>query len=273
MKRRIVFLLGLLLSVFHAVAQPALVKIFTEANHPNGYDIFASNAEWYPVSVRIEWKNTNLLLSENGKTEFLIPPKQEHYKLGDLLPEQTGKTYKLSYRFFTAMGDVHAKHDANAEYDLPYGKGAGFVLYQGYNGSFSHQGEYALDFTMPEGTPLYAVRGGTVVQSVQSNTRQCADPSCKQFNNFITILHSDGTFANYAHLKPAGAAVNIGDSVRTGQLIAYSGNTGYTSGPHFHLEIFTGSYESWRSLPTKFRVKDGSESQQLREGQTYPRSY
>jgi murein DD-endopeptidase MepM/ murein hydrolase activator NlpD len=60
--------------------------------------------------------------------------------------------------------------------------------------------------------------------------------------NFIRVLHSDGTMALYAHLQENGVLVKPGQSVSLGQHIAYSGNTGFTSGPHLHfaLQMNTG---------------------------------
>ena len=53
--------------------------------------------------------------------------------------------------------------------------------------------------------------------------------------NNIRIVHSDGTMAVYAHLELESAHVQVGDRVRAGQLLALSGDTGYTSGPHLHF--------------------------------------
>ena len=58
-------------------------------------------------------------------------------------------------------------------YQLPYAPGNRFKVTQGYNGSFSHKGsnQYAIDWQMPEGTPVYAARGGVVVRTKDdSNT-------------------------------------------------------------------------------------------------------
>ncbi len=59
--------------------------------------------------------------------------------------------------------------------------------------------------------------------------------------NYVCIYHADGTVANYAHLNTKGVVVKEGDFVNQGQLIAYSGNTGYADGPHLHFELLNTS--------------------------------
>lgn len=172
------------------------------------------------------------------------------------------------------MGDVTIKNfDKAYPYDLPFQKGQGYKLFHGYNGSFSHQGENALDFTMPEGTDIVAAREGVVVQVVQHNTESCAREECKKFNNYITVMHSDGTFAQYAHIKYNGAKFSVGDSVKKGDVIASSGNVGYSSGPHLHFVCFKGAFSNFETLETKFRIDTGERSSGLKEGTVYFRNY
>ena len=51
-------------------------------------------------------------------------------------------------------------------------------------------------------------------------------------------MHPDGTFATYAHIKYNRAKCKVGDTVKRGDVIALSGNTGWTSGPIFILFVF-----------------------------------
>ncbi|WP_309997394.1 M23 family metallopeptidase [Chryseobacterium sp. 2987] len=50
--------------------------------------------------------------------------------------------------------------------------------------------------------------------------------------------NSDGTFAQYYHLKENGVKVNLGDQVKKGDVIALSGNTGWCNGPHLHFVCY-----------------------------------
>lgn len=83
------------------------------------------------------------------------------------------------------------------------------------------------DFRGNVGTPVYATADG-VVELVRAN-------KTVGFGNLITVAHNYGFKTLYAHLDRM--TVNQGDFVQKGQLIAYSGNTGYSSGPHLHYEV------------------------------------
>jgi murein DD-endopeptidase MepM/ murein hydrolase activator NlpD len=70
------------------------------------------------------------------------------------------------------------------------------------------------------------------------------------------IYHEDGTFAEYVHLKKDGAQVSVGDMVSAGDFIAYSGNTGWSSGPHLHFMVFQFTKEGTRkSFKTLFSTE------------------
>ena len=142
-------------------------------------------------------------------------------------------------------GDPHAIPDEVA-YSLPIDENSRWELGQEFNGEYSHhdeQNRYAVDFIVPIGTPVLAARAGVVMETIANydtggqNAKIYADRA-----NFIRILHDDGSMALYAHLKESGILVSIGQRVGLGEPIGYSGNTGFSSGPHLHfaLQINTG---------------------------------
>jgi murein DD-endopeptidase MepM/ murein hydrolase activator NlpD len=100
--------------------------------------------------------------------------------------------------------------------------------------------DYAIDFLVPIGTPIYAAESGKVVW-VKNDSKVGGRDKKKYWNlgNRIVIKHRNGEYTAYEHLKYKGALVKIGHKVRKGQLIGYSGNTGWsTIGPHLHFEVF-----------------------------------
>jgi len=86
-------------------------------------------------------------------------------------------------------------------------------------------------------------------------------------------MHDDGTFADYAHIKHNGTKLNVGDRFKKGDIIAYSGNVGWSSGPHLHFVCFLAGFEKWNTFETKFRVGKGENAVFLKEKEDYLREY
>ena len=170
-------------------------------------------------------------------------------------------------------GSVFAVHDDNYLYVLPFAKGSTVRVSQGYNGGLSHRGlsAYAIDFPLPIGTPIYAAREGDIVGIDVSNNLGGASTEYRPYMNYINIRHSDGTLGNYYHLKQAGSVVKIGEKVKKGQLIGYSGNTGYTTAPHLHFSVSKVDPISMRrpmNIPIKLQTSEGIVTNP-REGDRY----
>lgn len=94
--------------------------------------------------------------------------------------------------------------------------------------STNHQG---VDLAGPEGTPIYASRGGTVTIAKYSSSA----------GYYVTINHGDGFSTVYMHMTHY--VVSKGDKVSGGQLIGYMGSTGISTGPHLHWGVlYNGNY-------------------------------
>jgi murein DD-endopeptidase MepM/ murein hydrolase activator NlpD len=61
-------------------------------------------------------------------------------------------------------------------------------------------------------------------------------PGCYSFGKWVMVKHPNGLSTLYAHLSLQ--TVSVGQKVGTGELIGYSGNTGYTTGPHLHFGVY-----------------------------------
>ncbi len=133
---------------------------------------------------------------------------------------------------------------------LPFEIGRSFEVLQGPGGSFSHQGEQwnAIDFKMPEGTPVRAMRAGVVLLVEDQHTQGGPSDKFLMDANRILIEHDDGTFGEYAHLAPTSSLVTRGMRVRTGDQLAKSGSTGFSTEPHLHVMI----YVTQGSIPIVF---------------------
>ncbi|HEX2534747.1 MAG TPA: M23 family metallopeptidase [Chitinophagaceae bacterium] len=127
--------------------------------------------------------------------------------------------------------------DSSFIYTLPYPKGHSVLLAQAYLSNLSHKSEFAPDFKMKEGSPVCAARAGVVTAARSDSQKGGLQPELLSEGKYLIILHDDGSQAHYRHLKPGGTTVQAGDSVQAGQVIGYSGNTGYSAFPHLHLEV------------------------------------
>ncbi|MFF8291235.1 M23 family metallopeptidase [Streptomyces sp. NPDC016309] len=113
--------------------------------------------------------------------------------------------------------------------------------------SHKHSGQ---DFAVPVGTAVHAAHSGTVVKA---GPRGGGDGSA--YGNAIVVKHANGTYSQYAHLSKIN--VHLGQTVKTGQTIARSGNTGNSSGPHLHFEIRTTPNYGSALNPAKFLRSEG----------------
>lgn len=149
------------------------------------------------------------------------------------------------------------KDDTSYVYALPYDTGKAFRVIQGYFSRFTHKERAALDFNMKKGTRILAGREGVVIRVKEDGTRGGLKKKYRPHGNNIVIEHPDGSRAGYWHLQHNGAVVNVGDTVKKGQLIAYSGKTGYALVPHLHFLVWRSSGGQWQQLPTRFQTHKG----------------
>ncbi len=103
------------------------------------------------------------------------------------------------------------------------------------SGAYNGKGHNGVDFGIPQGTKVVAAQNGTVVEAGNTD----AVPGCLSYGRWILIRHPNGLSTLYAHLS--AVSVNTGDTVAKGQLIGYSGNTGYSTGPHLHFSVFASA--------------------------------
>ena len=120
-----------------------------------------------------------------------------------------------------ALAAAEAKRKAERAWVSPIA-GAAFTSGYGMRWGRMHNGN---DFGCPVGTPVVAMSKGTVTFVGQESG----------YGNKVEIEYWDGTVSYYAHLDSFN--VSVGQQVESGDLVARSGNTGHSTGPHLHLEI------------------------------------
>jgi murein DD-endopeptidase MepM/ murein hydrolase activator NlpD len=133
------------------------------------------------------------------------------------------------------------------------------VVGQGMDTDKTHKGnhKYAVDWNMDEGTSITAARSGYAIEMTDKFTTNGNSPQFLNKANYVKLLHNDGTSSLYAHLKPSGVAVKKDQFVKKGQLIGYSGNTGYSTGPHLHFHVSKPVFENGsiieKTIPFKLK--------------------
>ncbi|HEY9720578.1 MAG TPA: M23 family metallopeptidase, partial [Oscillatoriaceae cyanobacterium] len=160
-----------------------------------------------------------------------------------------------------AVGDMRVTSD-DYLYGLPWRVGDTYVCGNAWNGFGGHTGDdaYAADFVMPVGTPVRAARGGVVFETKSDSDRGGADPSFVNDANYVYIWQDSGDFAVYAHFEKDGVVVKVGQRVQRGDLIGYSGQTGWATGPHLHFDVKTAKDETGQvTLPVKFQTSPTDE--------------
>jgi murein DD-endopeptidase MepM/ murein hydrolase activator NlpD len=111
---------------------------------------------------------------------------------------------------------------------------------------------------MKRGTKILAARDGVVVRVKEDGNKGGLNKKYRPYGNNIVIQHADGSRAGYWHLRHNGALVNVGDSVKQGQVIALSGKTGYAALPHLHFLVWIfNAHGDWQQVPTRFQTSKG----------------
>ncbi len=148
--------------------------------------------------------------------------------------------------------------DTSFVYTLPFEAGKSFRVIQGYFSRYTHKERAALDFNLKKGTKIFAARGGVVVRAKEDGRKGGLNRKYRSEGNNIVIQHEDGSRAGYWHLQYNGAVVNVGDTVKQGQLIGYSGKTGYALVPHLHFLVWTyDKNNKWKQIATRFQTTKG----------------
>lgn len=147
-------------------------------------------------------------------------------------PAAAATTSPTSPTSSTSSGSSASSADSSTSAPAPVGSKAwvkpinSYVLTSGYGWRWGRI-HAAQDFAVGVGTPVKSMSSGVVVASGWLGT----------YGNRVEIKYWDGTVSLYAH--NSSLKVKVGDKVAPGQVVALSGNTGNSTGPHLHVEIRT----------------------------------
>jgi murein DD-endopeptidase MepM/ murein hydrolase activator NlpD len=230
---------GRAVKVIPVQAEPgAMVRLRVE-NIDGQYLAWADNALSGPIEVMLHFTRAVNVQGDPPLPARATVPARGSVLVARLQTVNPGQGGEFELRLDGIPGDPSAR-PLDVAYRVPLVQPRNRID-QGFGGTFSHsdpQNRYAIDFACDEGTPVVAARGGVVMQ-VESDFEKAGLDREKYGGraNFVRVLHDDGTMGLYAHLKPEGVLVRVGQRVRQGQRIGLSGNTGFTTGPHLHFAV------------------------------------
>ncbi len=231
----------------------------TFVNTPSGRGLQAVNREPVPATIVLTFRSSeDLRPGADLPIERVVPPESSAI-LVHLRTIVQSEAIRPRVTIAIDLGSSSTEPDADHLYAVPFGGEARRELTQGFGGAGSHLADmrYSLDFLMPEGTPVLAARAGTVLYLQNGFTEGRADPDLLERANLVVVAHSDGTMASYGHLI-RGIPVSVGDAVSEGDVLGWSGATGFAGRPHLHFHVGLRMLRApGRTIPIKLRDRDG----------------
>jgi murein DD-endopeptidase MepM/ murein hydrolase activator NlpD len=227
-------------------------------------ELVAENDGSSPITVHASVTGENFA-SDRSWPATVVVPAYTSMPLGRVFAaDKAAGSYSFLFRYSHHFGKLDAVHDPDALYRLPFRDGEAYAITQAHGGKLtSHNNRenlYAVDFAMPRGVTVVAARGGIVIDVTLRHHEGGFDPSFLDKANTVAVVHDDGTVAEYAHLSPGPEIVTLGQRVAPGDVLGYSGNTGYSSGPHLHFIVskptVTDGKVTRTSLPIMFYAND-----------------
>ncbi len=233
-----------------------------------GISYVARNDAAVPATVGIRFRQIINLGPAIYEAITHVVPAGQRVTLTTLRVVERRRNFSAQPIVTIDLGSDSTVHDSVA-YAMPFGGEEPRRLVSGVGGP-SHLNEnfYSFDFEMPEGTPVLAARDGVVIYVQDGFTEGGLVADLIERANLVSIGHADGTIASYGHLRE-GLAVRVGDTVTRGQLLGWSGSTGFSGRPHLHFHVgkrLIGGVH--RTIPVEFYVT-GSEPVELEEGSWY----
>ncbi len=196
--------------------------------------------------------------TSDEKNRLLLETKNKESDYQKLLAERKAKREALDSELF----DIESKLSMIVDTKKIPAPGKGVLSYplsivritQYFGNTDFSKGKYngaehnGVDFAASVGTPVHSARSGVVVGT--GNT----DLACSRvsYGKWVLIKHANGLTTLYGHLSLI--KVTAGQTVREGEEIALSGNTGYATGPHLHFTVFASDAVHITS-PTEYKSR------------------
>jgi len=192
-----------------------------------------------------------------AKDEILVQTKSQESLYEQQLEELRTKQNEIADAIAEIEDELRAKFDATLlpnkrpgvfEWPIVLKSQGGIGIITQHFGEVSNlyrgKPHNGMDIGAPVGTPVFAGEDG-VILAVDNNDRSTW--SKYQYGKYVLIEHGNNLATLYAHLSDQTVAV--GQAVKRGELVGYSGNTGYSTGPHLHFGLYWAPSILMKSVP------------------------
>ncbi len=186
--------------------------------------VAARTAEQRAVRDRLAWSQRQLATARRDKRATLATVQENKQHALEHMRSLQAQSAALGARIRSAQSSSIVPAPTGAA------SAAGFVwpvhgvLTSSYGWRWGRMHE-GIDLAVSSGTPVVASAAGTVIVAGWLGG----------YGNLVVVDHGNGISTAYGH--NTSVAVGVGQSVAQGQLVAYSGNTGHSTGPHVHFEV------------------------------------
>lgn len=236
-----------------AVASPRI--LVEPRSGANGIELVAINECRCAVEFGVRTRGSD---GSEHAGRAVVAPRSERVLIEVPAPPGTGE---IRFDYGYVIGDPAASHAPPGPYRAPFAQAQSFTVTQAPPDQITHKdagSRNAIDFAMPVGSAVHAAREGVVINVAHKFFRGGTTQEVRDEANFVQILHDDGTTAVYAHLQLDTVRVRPGQRVQSGEYIADSGNTGYSSGPHLHFVVLRNAGLRSESVPVTFAGSAGA---------------
>ena len=191
-------------------------------------EVAARTAEQREVRDRLAWSQRELATARRDKNQALASTRATREEYLHEVEGLLAQSAELAATIQAAQASAASSSSATPMTSAP--SASGFVWpvqgiltsYYGWRWGRMHEG---IDIAVGNGTPVVSSASGTVIVAGWMGG----------YGNLVVVDHGNGIATAYGH--NTSVAVGIGQSVAQGQVIAYSGNTGNSTGPHVHFEV------------------------------------
>jgi murein DD-endopeptidase MepM/ murein hydrolase activator NlpD len=186
--------------------------------------VAARTAEQRAVRDRLAWSQRELATARRDKRATLADVREDKEAAIGHMRDLQAESASLAAKIRSAQSAAVVPGPTGAP------SAAGFiwpvhgVLTSGFGWRWGRMHE-GIDLAVGTGTPVVAAAAGTVIVAGWMGG----------YGNLVVVDHGGGISTAYGH--NTSVTVGVGQQVAQGQLIAYSGSTGHSTGPHVHFEV------------------------------------